>query len=138
MSDLAQPKVEHSDRAINESQIHKFHPLIPDSWDNSQSVQVIENEAKVYQKTEAELIQQQDSSQKIEKTTIFGTVFMITNLCLGTTIFTFAVRVKAFGLVWFLVTCVIVGAIDYWSIMRCVYTSSRCKMDFRNNRKYNG
>ena len=129
MSDLVQPKVEQSDRSLNESQIHKFRPLTPDSRENSQPVQVVENEAKIYQKTEAELIQQQDSSQKIEKSTIFGSAFMITNLCLGTTIFTFAVRAKAFGLIWFLVFCVIVGAINYWSIMRCVYASSRCKVD---------
>ena len=72
MSDLVQPKVEQSDRSINESQIHKFRPLTPDSRENSQPVQVVETEAKVYQKTEAELIQQQDSSQKIEKSTIIG------------------------------------------------------------------
>ena len=128
MSDLAQQKVAQSDRSVNESQIHKFHPLTPDSRDNSQSVQVVEGEAKVYQKTEAELIQQ-DDSKKIEKSTIFGSSFMLTNLCLGTTIFTFAVRAKAFGLVWFLFFCVLVGAINYWSIMRCVIASSRCKED---------
>ena len=54
---------------------------------------------------------------------------MLTNLCLGTTIFTFAVRAKTFGLIWFLVVCVVVACINYWSIMRCVYASSRCKED---------
>ena len=34
MSDLVQPKVEQSDRSINESQIHKFRPLTPDSREN--------------------------------------------------------------------------------------------------------
>ena len=54
---------------------------------------------------------------------------MLTNLCLGTTIFTFAVRTKAFGLVWFLVACFIVACVNYWSIMRCVYASSKCQED---------
>ena len=39
---------------------------------------------------------------KRKKSSIFGSTFMITNICLGTTIFTFAVRAKSFGLVWML------------------------------------
>ena len=54
---------------------------------------------------------------------------MLTNICLGTTIFTFAVRAKAFGLVWLIVACIIVGIINYWTIMRGVYASSKCKED---------
>jgi len=62
---------------------------------------------------------------KIEKSTVFGATFMITNICLGTTIFTFAVRAKSFGLVWLLVFCVIVALLNYWSITRCINSSSR-------------
>ena len=51
MSDLVQPKVEQSDRSVNESQIHKFRPLTPDSRENSHPVQVVETEARVYQKS---------------------------------------------------------------------------------------
>ena len=61
----------------------------------------------------------------LEKSTIFGATFMITNICLGTTIFTFAVRAKSFGLVWLLVFCVIVALLNYWSITRCINSSSR-------------
>ena len=64
---------------------------------------------------------------KIKKSTIFGAALMITNICLGTTIFTFGSRAKGFGLVWLLVFCFVVAAINYWSIMRCVYASSKCK-----------
>ena len=66
---------------------------------------------------------------KIKKSSIFGATFMITNICLGTTIFTFAVRAKSFGLFWLLFFCFLVAIINYWSIMRCVYTSSRCELD---------
>ena len=66
---------------------------------------------------------------KRKKSTIFGSTFMITNICLGTTIFTFAVRAKAFGLVWMLFFCFVVAAVNYWSITRCVYASSRCQFD---------
>ena len=37
----------------------------------------------------------------------------------------FAVRAKAFGLVWFLIICCVVAVVNYWSIMRCVIASSR-------------
>lgn len=47
MSDLIQPKSEQSDRNFNESKIHNFHSLSPDSRDNSQPVQVVETEAKI-------------------------------------------------------------------------------------------
>ena len=54
---------------------------------------------------------------------------MITNICLGTTIYTFAVRAKKFGLVWLLFFCVLVAVINYWSIMLGVYASDKCKED---------
>ena len=54
---------------------------------------------------------------------------MITNLCLGVTIFTFAVRVKYFGLVWFVLSCVVVGAVTYWSIIRGIIASSKNEED---------
>ena len=55
--------------------------------------------------------------------TIFGATFMLTNICLGTTIFTFAVRAKSFGLVWILFACFICGAVNYWTITRGVAAS---------------
>ena len=71
--------------------------------------------------------QKEADQPKLEKSSIFGATFMITNICLGTTIFTFANRSKSFGLVWLLFFCFVVAAINYWSIMRCVYASSKCK-----------
>ena len=64
-----------------------------------------------------------------KKSKKFGSSFMITNICLGTTIFTFANRAKAFGLVWLLVFCVVVAVINYWSIICCVYASEKCEED---------
>ena len=73
--------------------------------------------------------QQEANKPKIEKSSILGATFMITNICLGTTIYTFATRAKRFGLVWLLFFCVVVAVINYWSIMLGVYASSKCKED---------
>jgi amino acid permease len=67
--------------------------------------------------------------KKLKKATVMNSALMITNICLGTTIFTFAVRAKSFGMVWLLVSCLLVAAINYWSITRCVIASSRCEHD---------
>ena len=98
MSELIPPKIEESS---NESQLHQFRSLNPDSRDVAEPVKVVESKEKVYQKTETELVHEVTET-KIKKSTIFGSAFMLTNFCLGTTIFTFAVRAKAFGLVWYL------------------------------------
>ena len=49
---------------------------------------------------------------------------MITNLCLGVTIFTFAIRVKYFDL-----SLILVGAATYWSIIRGIIASSKNEED---------
>ena len=54
---------------------------------------------------------------------------MLTNICLGTTIFTFVIRAKSFGLGWLLVACVAKGFINYWPIMNCCIVSSQYKSD---------
>ena len=122
MSELISPKTESS---INESNLHQFHALNPDTRRSENEVQIIENQAKVYKKNEDD----SNSQTTPEKSTIFGATFMLTNLCLGTTIFTFAVRAKSFGLVWLIVACILVGVINYWTIMRGVLASSKCKED---------
>jgi len=110
--------------SISHSQ-HNFTPIQP-APNSTKEVPIVESKEKVYKKTEGSLIEDEGIEKKKEST-VFGSAFMLTNLCLGTTIFTFAVRAKAFGLVWFLVACLIVAVVNYWSIMRCVIASSRCK-----------
>ena len=73
--------------------------------------------------------QEKPKKPAIKQATIFGASLIITNICLGTTIFTFAVRAKSFGLVWLLVFCVIVALLNYWSITRCINASSRSGKD---------
>jgi amino acid permease len=136
------PKIEIS---MNESQTaHQFHVLNPDSRAEIQrSVEVIQESSrdiKTYKKIK-DKIDSSDKSDKSDKisepegskmssnATIFGATFMLTNICLGTTIFTFAIRAKSFGLVWLLVACICTGLINYWSISRCCIASSRCKVD---------
>ena len=123
------PKIELS---INDSQTgHQFHVLNPDSRSEiEKSVQVMQthSDAKTYQKIN-ETSSQKGESKMSSKGTIFGATFMLTNICLGTTIFTFAVRAKSFGLVWLLVACILTGFINFWSISRCCIASSRCKED---------
>ena len=109
---------------------HQFTPISPAPGlpEDKKNVPVVDSKEVVYAKTERELIEPEPIEVKKESS-VLGASFMLTNLCLGTTIFTFAVRAKTFGLVWFLVICVIVACVNYWSIMRCVYASSRCKED---------
>ena len=109
---------------------HPFTTIQPAPALIESKVPVVDSKEVIYQKTEkGELIEEVEPQEKKKNSTILGSSFMLTNLCLGTTIFTFAVRAKAFGLVWFLVVCVVVAIVNYWSIMRCVYASSKCKKD---------
>jgi amino acid permease len=110
---------------------HQFTPISPAPGlpEDKKDVPVVDSKEVIYQKTEkGDLVEPEPIDVKKEST-IFGASFMLTNLCLGTTIFTFAVRAKTFGLFWFLVICVVVAFVNYWSIMRCVYASSRCQED---------
>ena len=54
---------------------------------------------------------------------------MMTNMCLGTTIFTFGCRAKEIGLIWVIVFCFVVGAVDYWSIINVCVASSKVDVD---------
>ena len=62
------------------------------------------NQEEINQKSTVKIYtsQQEVNKPKIEKSSILGATFMITNICLGTTIYTFATRAKRFGLVWLL------------------------------------
>ena len=113
-----------------DSSIHEPRTLNPGKEVNSvKDVPVVESKENIYQKTEKGDLVVEENIEKKKDSTIFGAAFMLTNLCLGTTIFTFAVRAKSLGLVWFIFACIIVAFVNYWSIMRCVYASSRCKED---------
>ena len=117
-----------TEASLNQSNIvgHPFKPISPSpvpQTSNDENPPPI-NQVSIY-KTQEDI----KDAPKIKKSTIFGTTFMITNICLGTTIFTFAVRAKSFGLFWLIFFCFVVAAINYWSIMRCVYASSRCQLD---------
>ena len=101
--------------------IHTFHHLDPDSRE-PQLVLPIENKAKIYKKDEKKI-------KKPSQPTVFGTTFLLSNMCLGTTIFTFAIRAKSFGLIGFLICCFLVGVLNYWSLSRCCIASSRVKED---------
>ena len=86
-----------------------------------------ENEVRTYTRQEEAInnLKERASSD----TTIFRGTLMITNLCFGVTIFTFAIRATYFGLVWLIVTGAIVGIITYWSIMCGIIASSKSKED---------
>ena len=104
---------------------HNFHPLNPDSREfNQGKVEIIESVEKVY-KNKTKVKHPKMSSNQ----TIFGGAFMMTNMCLGTTIFTFGLWTKSFGLIWIIVSCFLVAAIDYWSIMNCSIASSKVEED---------
>ena len=109
-----------------EAKLHKFNPLLlgPEP-PKSKEVKVYQTEENIYSK-ETILNSHPEEEEKKLPSTILGATFMLTNICLGTTIFTFAVKAKSFGLVWLIVCCTIVGIVNYWTITRGVLASSKC------------
>ena len=109
-----------------EEKLHKFNPL-PHAPEppKSKEVKVYQTEENIYSK-ETILNSHPEEEEKKLPSTILGATFMLTNICLGTTIFTFAVKAKSFGLVWLIVCCTIVGIVNYWTITRGVLASSKC------------
>lgn len=109
---------------------HEFRPLPPAP---TSKVEVLQTEAKIYNKDSVDEIISDKKSKPVETeekplpSSILGTTFMLTNICLGTTIFTFAVKAKSFGLVWLIVCCIIVAIVNYWTITRGVIASSKCE-----------
>ena len=119
---------------ISEVSIHPFQPMKPDTRSSSNdlgSKEIIPTEAKIYKTIEgsSDLIHSSSISPKRKKSSIISTALLLSNACLGTTIFTFAVKAKSFGLVWFLVAAVIVGIINYWTIMAGAKASSKYDID---------
>ena len=116
------PKGSDTSHNLSES-IHTFHHLNPDSRE-SHDVIPIENQAKAYKK-----LSELEEAKIAKGPSIFNSTFTLTNMCLGTTIFTLAIRAKSFGLVWILVACFFVALINYWSLSRCCIASSTVKED---------
>ena len=97
--------------------IHGFNPIAPDSRNTQKVPGSLESDLRIYQKI-GEVLPVQKEKEEPLKSSIFGATIILNNICLGTTIFTFAIRAKSFGLVWFLFFCIITGFINYWTIMR--------------------
>ena len=112
-----------------EVSVHPFQTLPPDNHTESDRKEVISSEPKIYKTEEGVTIEGNISRSTKKKSTILSAGLLMTNACLGTTIFTFAVKAKTFGLVWFLVAVVIVGIINYWSIMAGAKASSKYEED---------
>ena len=74
-------------------------------------------------------IENKNDEKISSNTTILRASLLLTNMCLGTSIFTFAKWVKSFGLIWILIFCVIIALVNYWSLMNCTIASSKVKQD---------
>ena len=88
-------------------------------------VETEQNERKEVDNTD----KKSDEKHISSNTTILKASLMLTNMCLGTSIFTFAKWTQSFGLVWILVFCVLIAIVNYWSLMNCSIASSRVKED---------
>jgi len=129
---------EQNDEKKNEApeiSLHPFHPLQPFEYAESKenvNQNGILTKPKVYKKKEAvdtKDITNSTTKASKKKSTVISAGLMMTDACLGTTIFTFAVKAKTFGLLWFLVFVIIIGIINYWSIMAGAKASSKCDED---------
>ena len=85
------------------------------------------NEVQTYERMEDAMKPKKERASS--DTTIFRGALMITNLCFGVTIFTFAIRATYFGLVWLIIIGAIVGVVTYWSLMLGVIASSKNEED---------
>ena len=106
------------------------NPVIESPQENPPSVTIeakVDTEVKTYTRYEEAISPPKERASS--DTTIFRGALMITNLCFGVTIFTFAIRTSYFGLCWLIVTGAIVGLITYWTIMRGIIASSKCVED---------
>ena len=106
----------------NDSIIPGFHPIEPDSRDKQDSKKG--TDIRIYEKNGGIIVNPIEKEMP-PKLSVFKATLMLTNICVGATIFTFAVRVKSFGLVWYIVACILTGIINYWTIMRGTLASSR-------------
>ena len=114
--------------------IHPFQPLHPDTrpeLSESSDRNPVSTNPTLYKtlKRDSNLIIATIPEPAKKKSTIITAGLMMTNACLGTTIFTFAIKAKTFGLVWLLVAVVIVGIINYWTIMAGAKASAKCEKD---------
>lgn len=125
---------ENKKSRIAEVSIHPFQPMKPDmrsSTSDLGSKEVIQSDVKIYRTLEgtSDLIHSPTTRGERKKSTIISAGLLMTNACLGTTIFTFALKAKTFGLVWFLLAVVLVGIINYWTIMAGAKASSKYNED---------
>ena len=124
-----------ADLSNNISIEHQFHPLGPDTHHQSQEtvrkVMILPSSTTIYKTGKNGLVisENQEPAAERKKSTVLSAGLLLTNACLGTTLFTFAVKAKSFGLVWLLVAVIIVGFINYWTIMAGAKASSRVDKD---------
>lgn len=111
----------HGENEVNKS----INREVSEEADINNDVRV--NKIEKYENKEKSFPPKKERSSS--DTTIFRGALMITNLCIGVSIFAFAIRATYFGHFWFIITGIIVGIINYWSLMLCVIASSKNKED---------
>ena len=122
--------IEGKKSRMGEISIHPFQPLSPDLRplpQESNRKEIIPINQVIHKKTE--LVQSTSSRANKKKSTVITAGLLMTNACLGTTIFTFGVKAKSFGLIWLLVATVVIAFVDYWTIMAGAKGSSKVEED---------
>lgn len=87
----------------------------------------LENKCQI--KDEKQIEGRPTHSKISSDTTVLRATLMLTNICLGTSIFAFSTYTKSFGLVWMIFFCIIVALISYWSLRNCIIASSKFDVD---------
>ena len=111
-----------------------FHPIIPDqrlTTQTSNNINIIQpkpNNIKLYTKLRTNITTISNNIRNaIKKPTIFSTGCIILHVCFGNfAIFSMAPLVQNFGLIWIIIFCIIVGFINYWTIMKSFNASVKC------------
>ena len=119
---------EQSNKNINEVNIYNNKADMEKSDENMIHIK-IDNALNKNQFEEPKKETKINEEKISSNTTILRATLMLVNMCLGTSIFTFAKWTHSFGLVWILVFCVFIAIVNYWSLMNCSKASSRVKPD---------
>jgi amino acid permease len=127
-------EIETKKSRLGEISVHPFQILHPDThleFHETGSKEIISTVSQLDKrsKKDSDLVPIRNSYEPKKKASIISAGLLMTSSCLGTTIFTFAIKAKSFGLIWLVVATIVVGIINYWTIMAGAKASSKCKED---------
>ena len=109
-------EIETKKSRLGEISVHPFQILHPDThleFHETGSKEIISTVSQLDKrsKKDSDLVPIRNSYEPKKKASIISAGLLMTSSCLGTTLFTFAIKAKSFGLIWLVVATIVVGII---------------------------